>query len=104
RLLRGVGARGGRAEPAGHLLTPPAGERTAAVAGAEVLATPAGLLGLGALPVDEVDRELVDEPGRRVVRRRSPGRAHDRPGDVEPLAGTGQPDVGKPALFLQLRL
>ncbi len=57
-----------------------------------------------AAPVDQVDRQLVEEPGGRVVQRRSPRRAHQRPGDVEPLPGAGHADVGEAALLLQLGL
>ncbi len=46
--------------------------------------------------------DLVEEPRRRVVRRRTPGRTAHRPGDVEPFAGAGDADVGEASLLLQL--
>ena len=71
---------------------------------AEVGAAPLGLGGLGTAPVDQVDRHLVEEPRRRVVRGRPPGGADDRPRDVEPLLGAGHADVREPALLLELGL
>src|SRR3712207_8899979 len=37
-----------------------------------------------ARPVHGVPRQLVEEPGRRVVRRLPPAGAHRRPGDEQP--------------------
>ena len=42
----------------------------------------------------KIDGQLVDEPRGRVVRGRAPGGADQRAGDVQPLPGAGQPDVG----------
>ena len=55
-----------------------------------------------ALPVDQVGRDLVEEPGRRVVLRCAPGGADRRAGQVQPLAGPGDADVGEPPLLLEL--
>ena len=67
-------------------------------------ATPAGLLGSRTAPVDEVDRELVEEPAGRIVARRPPRGPDQGAGDVEALLGAGQSDVGEPALLLELGL
>ena len=53
-------------------------------------------------PLDEVVGHLGEEPGRRVGARLPEGRAHHRPGQVEPLLRAGDPDVGQPALLGQL--
>ena len=67
------------------------------------LPAPRRLLRLGALPVDEVDGQLREEPAGRVVRRSAPGRAHDGARDVQALLGAGEADVREATLLLQLR-
>ena len=95
------GTQGGGAEVA----APGVGGRgEARGAAAEVLAAPAGLLGSRTPPVDEVDRELVEEAARGVVAGRAPRGADEGPGDVEPLLGAGDADVGEAALLLELGL
>src|SRR5690606_40171176 len=66
------------------------------------LGGPAGLVRLGAPPVDEPVRDLGEEPGGRVVARRPPSAANGGPRQVEPLLGSGDADVGQPPLLLQL--
>ena len=60
------------------------------------------LVGLGPAPVDQVVGHLAEEARRRVVGGRAPRGPHQRPGEVEPLAGAGEPDVREPALLLEL--
>ena len=55
-----------------------------------------------ALPVDELGGDLVEEPRRRVVLRCAPSGPDRRAGQVEPLAGPGDADVGEAALLLEL--
>ncbi len=50
-------------------------------------------------PDRELTGDLVEEARRRVPRRRAPRRSRQRPGEVEPLAGAGDADVGE-ATFL----
>ena len=49
-----------------------------------------------------VGRQLVEEPGRRVVGRLTPAGAHLRAREEQPLLGPGDADVGQPALLLEL--
>ena len=67
-------------------------------------AAPAGLLRGRTAPVDEVDRELVEEAAGRVVAGRAPRGADEGPGDVEALLRAGETDVGEAALLLELGL
>ena len=57
--------------------------------------------GLGSPPVDQLARNLVEEPAWRIVLRRPPRRPGDRAGDVEPLASPGDADVREPPLLRQ---
>ena len=82
----------------------PPWESPGASAGGEVGAVPLGLGGLGATPVDEVDRHLVEEPRGRVVGGGPPGRAHHGARQVEPLLSTRDADVRQASLLLQLGL
>ena len=103
-LGRGVGAQRGGGEVAasgrGRLSHP--GRRRASRRRGRGAPTASG--GLGASPVDEVDRQLVEEARAGVVRRGPPGGADDGARDVEPLAGPGDADVGQAALLLELGL
>ena len=47
-------------------------------------------------------RDLVEEPARRVVLGRTAQRSAPRVGEVEPVHGAGDADVGEPALLLEL--
>ena len=52
--------------------------------------------------VDELGRDLLEEPRRRVVLRRAEQAAAPGVGHEQPLAGPGDADVGQAALLLQL--
>jgi hypothetical protein len=57
----------------------------------------------GALPADQLGRQLVGEPRGACCTAVAPGRPGHRAGQVQPLRGPGDADVGQPALLLQLR-
>src|SRR3954449_10540357 len=55
-----------------------------------------------ALRLDELGRDLVDEPRRRVVLRRAEEAATPGMGDEQPITSAGDADVGEAAFLLQL--
>src|SRR6188472_594844 len=57
---------------------------------------------LGASPVDQLARHLVEEPTGRIVLWRAPGRSGDCPRDVEPLTSPRDTDVREPPLLREL--
>src|SRR6185437_8857217 len=62
----------------------------------------AGHGSLGSPPVDQLARQFVEEPARRIVLGGTPSRSGDGAGDVEPLARPGNADVSEPPLLCEL--
>ena len=58
--------------------------------------------GVLALPVDQLVRDLFEEPRGRVPLRRPPGRAHHRAAQVKPLTCASDADIGESALLFEL--
>src|SRR4051812_22370553 len=65
---------------------------------------PGRLLLLRTPPVDQLLRNLVEEPRRRVMGGRTPRGPDDSTREIEPLLRAGEADIREPTLLLQLDL